>query len=118
MSRHLLAISIILLSVAFFFLGFQVGNREKREESKPAHSVETDVKGLLTLEQAASYLSMNKEILMGIIRKQDSSREMLPSFDTYMFIPYLQVGGEKYFNKEQIDEWIQYNTTTWEDVEY
>lgn len=116
LSRHFLSISIVLLSIAIFFLAFQLGNRVSSEENEPVQMV--DSKGLLTVEEAASYLNLNKERLTAIIRQQDSSREILSSFDTYDFIPYIQIGEDKYFNKEQIDEWIRYNTVIWKEVEY
>lgn len=87
------------------------------EEKEPVQIVDSSAKGLLTLEEAASYLNINKEKLTSIIQKQDSSREVLSSFDTYEYIPYIQIGEEKYFNQEQIDEWIRYNTVIWKEVE-
>ncbi|MFJ5772016.1 helix-turn-helix domain-containing protein [Psychrobacillus sp. NPDC093180] len=117
MSKHFLSISIVLLSIAIFFLAFQLGNSVSMEAKKPVQIVGSSAKGLLTLEEAASYLNINKEKLTSIIQKQDSSREVLSSFDTYEYIPYIQIGEEKYFNQEQIDEWIRYNTVIWKEVE-
>lgn len=118
MSKHFLTASIVLLSIAIFFLAFQLGNRVDSEENPPVQNVESASKGLLTMEEAANYLNLDKGKFEGIIRKQDSSRQILSSFNTYEYIPYIQIGGEKYFNKEQIDEWIRYNIMIWEDVEY
>lgn len=118
MSKNFLSISIVLLSIAIFFLAFQLGNSVSSEENEPVQIVGSTAKGLLTLEEAASYLNLNKEKLTAIIRQQDSSREILSSFDTYEYIPYIQIGEDKYFNKEQIDEWIRYNTMIWKEVEY
>lgn len=117
LSKHFLSISIVLLSIAMFFLAFQLGNSVSSEENEPVQMV-VDSKVLLTVEEAASYLNLNKEKLTAIIRQQDSSREILSSFDTYQYIPYIQIGEDKYFNKEQIDEWIRYNTVIWKEVEY
>lgn len=118
MSKHFLPISIVLLSISIFLLAFQLGNRVSSEENTPVQSVDSASKGLLTLKEAAYYLNLNEEQLIGIIQKQDSSREVLSSFDTYAYIPYIQIGGDKYFNQEQIDEWIRYNITIWNDVDY
>lgn len=118
MSKHFLSLSIVLLSIAIFFLAFQLGNSVSNGENEHVQMVDSSTKGLLTLEEAASYLNLNKEKLTAIIRKQDSSREILSSFDTYTYIPYIQIGEEKYFNQEQIDEWIRYNITIWNDIEY
>lgn len=118
MSKYFLPISIVLLSISIFLLAFQLGNKDSSEENILVQRVDSASKGLLTLEEAAYYLNLNEEQLIGIIQKQDNSREALSSFDTYTYIPYIQIGGEKYFNQEQIDEWIRYNITIWNDVGY
>ncbi|GGA48088.1 helix-turn-helix domain-containing protein [Psychrobacillus lasiicapitis] len=116
MSKHFLNISIILLSISIFFLAIQFGNSDSMEANESVQMVDNSAKGLLTVEEAAFYLNLNEERLVAMIQQQDSSREVLSSFDTYEYIPYIQIGEDKYFNKEQIDEWIRYNTTIWKEV--
>lgn len=116
MSKHFLSIAIFLLSISLIFCGFQLGKYSINEQE--VKSSETDPsfeKGLMKIEETAKYLALPVKTLETIVNTQKFERDKLTSFDTYAFIPYIEIYGEKYFNKEQVDEWIKYNST-WREI--
>ncbi|WP_313893047.1 hypothetical protein [Psychrobacillus sp.] len=122
MSKHFLSGSIILLSIAIFFFAFQLSNSEsvssetkEPEQSKDSLNIDN---GLLSIEAAALYLSMDVEQFNELIKAQNVGRAQLTSYDTYLFIPYIQMNGEMYFSKKQLDEWIDYNILSRQDINY
>lgn len=120
MSKHFLSASIVLLSIAIFFLAFQLGksNNISLETKAPIHKVEVLDNGLITAKEVADYLSMDVEQFNKLIISQTLERADYSSFNTYKFIPYIQLNGEKYFTKKQVDEWINYNITIWENIHF
>ncbi|MFB5088707.1 hypothetical protein PGC35_16120 [Psychrobacillus sp. PGGUH221] len=119
MSKHLLSVSIVLLSIAICFLAYQIGNiHTPNEVSEPVHNIEISERGLLTSEEVAVYLSMDVEQFKKLIKQQNLKRAQLSSYDTYTFIPYIQMNGEQYFTKQQVDEWINYNIMNGENIHF
>jgi hypothetical protein len=112
MSKNLLAISIFVLSLALLYNGYQLG-KEHVGEKIPEQN-EIPGKGLMTMEETAKYLSLNEQQFVDLINVQQKEREPLESFDTYRFIPYIEIKGEKLFNRVQLDEWIKHNSMIWE----
>ncbi|MFD1737478.1 hypothetical protein ACFSCX_13030 [Bacillus salitolerans] len=122
MNKYLSFISIIVLSLSIVYLGYQVGqhasNREhavseKQEVKKIVPFVD---KGLWTLEETAQYLSIPVEELERTILKQDVERNKQTSFSTYEYIPYITLNQKRYFNKNDLDEWIRYNSLRWNEL--
>ncbi|NHM33640.1 hypothetical protein [Neobacillus terrae] len=116
MIKHFLSVAIILLSFSIIYCGFQIGNYNKKQNSKSIVTNTSMDKGLLTFGETAKYLSMSAEQLKLIVNAQDEQRGQLSSFETYEFLPYIIVSGEKYFNKVLVNEWIKYNSTKWEEI--
>ncbi|HYK74793.1 MAG TPA: hypothetical protein VEV44_16990 [Pseudoneobacillus sp.] len=109
MKNYFLTGAIILLSISIFFCGFQIGKSSNVKGEINDTSIVQD-QGLLSLEETAEYLSMSQEELKKIIIMDDSERKQLSSYDTYRYIPYIEVHGNKYFNKMEVGEWIKYNS--------
>jgi hypothetical protein len=118
MNKLFLPAAIILLSLSIVFMGFQFGRYTEKLDSlkgrNEVSSLDRD-KGLMTLKQTANYLSMSEEQFKRIIIQQDALRSQLTSFNTYDFIPYIEVKKEKFFNKDQVNEWIKNNF--WEQID-
>lgn len=119
MSKHILPIAITFLSIAIFFLGFQIWNytsnnkAENQSYNQNEFSSSNEV-GLLTIEQAANYLNLTKEDLEILIKNQDTERSQAgEAFLTYQFIPYIKINEERYFSKADLNEWIKFNTISW-----
>ncbi|WP_442598835.1 hypothetical protein [Neobacillus sp. D3-1R] len=109
MKNYVLTAAIVLLSISIAYAGFQIGKSSNDEGKGNPTNLVTD-QGLLTLEETAKYLSMSPEELKKIIIMDDSERKQLSVHDTYRFIPYIEVHGNKYFNKTELGEWIKYNS--------
>lgn len=119
MNKHFLSVSIVLLSIAIFYFAFQLGksNSVVIEADAPIHTVGMMDNGLLTEEEVAAYLSMNIEQFKQLIKDQNFERASFKSFETFKFIPYIQINGDRYFIKNQVDMWINYNATNWKIIE-
>lgn len=115
MEKYLLPIAIVILSVAIVITGFQLG--KSGGESRDYATINSIDKGLMSIEETASYLSLTVEELESIIRKQDIERNTLESFETYRFIPYITMEGEMYFSKYQLEEWIKYASISWQVIQ-
>ena len=72
-----------------------------------------DNKGLITEVEAAEYLSLTHENFKDLISTLELQRAKESSYSTYTFIPFIQIDGIKYFSKEQLDEWVEYNSNQW-----
>lgn len=114
MSKHILAFSVLFLSLALFYNGYQIGRNPIVEGEKINVPSELEDKGLLTMTETAEYLSITEKQLEALIKTQQIERSNLSSFDTYRFIPYIEINKQKLFNKEQVDEWIKYNSLAWD----
>jgi hypothetical protein len=116
MSKHFLAGAIVLLSLSIGYLAFQVGNgfATTKNNDQALESIKVE-KGLMTMEEAAEYLSLSEKQLEELIRQHDLQRSQLTSFDTYSFIPYIKIKNNRYFNKQNIDEWIKHSP--WQVIE-
>jgi len=56
------------------------------------------------------YLSLSSQELDKIIISQRLIRKKRSSYPTYDYIPYVQINGQFYFNKTNLDKWIQQTT--------
>ncbi|QHE50990.1 helix-turn-helix domain-containing protein [Pontibacillus sp. HMF3514] len=116
MAKHFISGTILLLSISIFYLGFQLHGVAKvdnmaealeHEEDSSKASIVSMEKGLWTLEEAATYLSLTSKELDEIIVSQRLIRMKRTSYPTYDYIPYVQINGKFYFNKTNLDKWIQ-----------
>ena len=101
----LISISIIIGCV---WIGFSIRYINKdvivSETSNSAAN-----KGLMTEDETAIYLSLSQDDFDRLIAYEDSQRTNVSAYDTYSFIPYVKINNIKYFNKEQVDKWVEYN---------
>lgn len=116
MSKHFLSASIVLLSIAIMLFAFQLGKSNNADES--IKNVKVLHNGLLTSEEVAAYLRMDVDEFDKLIKNQNLERATYSSYDTYKFIPYLQMNGNNYFTKDQVDEWVNYNILNWQSIQY
>ncbi|WP_163102331.1 helix-turn-helix domain-containing protein [Peribacillus alkalitolerans] len=110
MKNNFLAISIVLLSISLIYCSFQLSSSFPKKQSNS----EVAATGLMNMEEAAEYLSIPVDDLETVIYQQDQLRKAAGTFNTYTFIPYIELRGKKYFNKSQVDEWIKEASITWQ----
>lgn len=118
MKNYILPLAMILLSGSIFYAGFQlrgvVVNLDDQEKPNQVETKEEPIeKGLLTLEETAAYLRISAEDLDRLTRQHTIERSKRRSFPTYEYLPFISINGEKYFQKEIVDQWIDYNVRRW-----
>jgi hypothetical protein len=103
----LISISIVIGCV---WIGFSIRYINKDVTVSETSSSITN-KGLMTEEETAIYLSLSQDNFDRLIAYEDSQRTNVSDYgyDTYSFIPYVKIDNVKYFNKEQVDKWVEYN---------
>ncbi|MDR6880727.1 helix-turn-helix domain-containing protein [Bacillus sp. 3255] len=106
----LLLISIIILGGCLILSGWVVSNGLKSQEhlEKPLKTT-TQTKALMTSDDAAQYMGISLEDFDYLIKSQTELKSGISTYDTYRFIPFIDIGNQKYFNKVEIDKWIEYN---------
>ncbi|MGY0372353.1 hypothetical protein [Clostridium sp. JNZ J1-5] len=109
----ILSISIIVGSI---FIGSYMcrGNKDTNV-NQDSYSL-TNSKALMTEKETAEYLNMPQDKFISLITYEESQMKKMNSYDTYSFIPFLKIDGVKYFNKEQVNKWVEYNTTNRRDI--
>jgi len=110
-SKRLLPIAILVLAFSIIFSGLWIGSRIDRYIDSNNISIES--KGMINLSEAAEYLGISESEFELILREQIREKAGQGVFNTYAYIPYMEVRGTKYFNIEQIDKWLEYNMITW-----
>ncbi|MHC1734489.1 MAG: hypothetical protein AB9921_02320 [Erysipelotrichaceae bacterium] len=72
--------------------------------------IHTPQGGLMTMEETAEYLSITMDELDDILRDDRIEKGKMSMYDTYRFLPYLEINDELRFNKDQLDLYIAYRT--------
>ncbi|WP_151735338.1 hypothetical protein [Paenibacillus tengchongensis] len=109
--KPVLLISSVLLAGSILFSGIWIA-RSIKERS---YVVKTDgfslyEKGLLTLEEAAHYLSMQEGEFYFIIKDLEIEKNTeKASWNPEQSLKYLTYNGVNYFSKEELDRWIRFN---------
>lgn len=122
MKNYVLPLTVLLLSMSIFYAGFQLKNvvvNFDNQEQQPNHEdgkEEKIEKGLLTLEETAEYLRISAEELDRMTRDQTIERNQRNSYSTFDYLPFMTINGERFFQKEIIDQWIEQNILRWYQV--
>ncbi|NLB51720.1 MAG: hypothetical protein GX808_02125 [Syntrophomonadaceae bacterium] len=104
----LLSISIIILAMSILFGSIWIGYSLERTaglHTSISTPTSTDDKAL-TLSQAAEYMNMTEDEVLGIIQTEKKKLEETHSFDGKMF-PYFTINNKQYFSKDEIDDWLK-----------
>ncbi|MEA4827857.1 MAG: hypothetical protein VB130_14705 [Clostridium sp.] len=104
----ILSISIIVGSV---LIGSSIckGNKDTNV-NQDSYSL-TYSKALMTEKETAEYLNMPQDKFISLITYEESQMKKMNSYDTYSFIPFVRIDGVRYFNREQVGKWVEYNIT-------
>lgn len=70
----------------------------------------TNSNGLMTEKETAEYLNMSQEKFNSLMISEESQKSKMQGYDTFSFIPFIIIDKIKYFNKDQVDKWIEYCT--------
>ena len=100
-----LLIGAIIISISIIIGCVWIGNSISKNTNVKQEV--TTSKALMTGKETSEYLNMTQEKFNSLITYEESQKH--GSFDTYTFIPLIKVDGVKYFNKEQVDKWVEYH---------
>ena len=103
--NKLLLIGAIIISISIIIGCVWIGNSISKNTNVKQEV--TTSKALMTGKETSEYLNMTQEKFNSLITYEESQKH--GSFDTYTFIPLIKVDGVKYFNKEQVDKWVEYH---------
>jgi hypothetical protein len=107
--QHLICTIIISLSIIIgcVWIGNTISKVNKDTNvNQPSLAIN---KALMTDKETAEYLNMSQEKFNKLIDYEEPQKKGV--YDTYSFIPFVKVDGIKYFNKEQVDKWVEYHIT-------
>ncbi|WP_214484701.1 hypothetical protein [Bacillus sp. SM2101] len=63
---------------------------------------------LLTQSELLEYLHISEDELKDIIIADTVLKRQLTSYDTYRFLPYIEIADKKMFLMNEIKEWLKY----------
>jgi hypothetical protein len=106
----IILISAIILSVSIIFssilLSYTINkvNLVEQDNSKASQSL------LMNSDQAAEFIGISTDTLISYIKREKIEKYSLSSYETYKFIPYVQIDGIMYFTKSELVKWVEYKT--------
>lgn len=103
--NKLMSICVLTLSVSIVFGSIWIGSAIRNNANNPTKYSYN--KALMTEIETAEYLSLSLDKFQRLVSQNDMQRSQLESYETYSFIHHITIDGEKYFNKEHIDRWVE-----------
>jgi len=104
----LLPISIIILGGCIVLSAWIITDGiSKQHLEKPLISSQT--KALMTSSEAAQFMGISLNDFEFLIKRQVTQKASLGFYETYRFIPFINIGNQKYFNETELNKWIEYN---------
>jgi hypothetical protein len=106
----IILISAIILSVSIIFssvlLSYTINkvNLVEQNNSKVSQSL------LMNSDKAAEFIGISTDTLISYIKREKTEKYSLSSYETYKFIPYVQIDGIMYFSKSELAKWVEYKT--------
>ncbi len=106
----LLMTMIIGLSfiIGCWILSKSVENIDVSEEDTQEIGLNEE-KALMSETEAANYLNIPLDDLKRMVVKSEAIRTQRGSYDTFEYVPFMIIEGKKYFDRLQLDKWIEYN---------
>lgn len=106
-----LIVGISIIIFAFIFLL----NQDKPHHVVSADQVNSQIKTysnqVLTKEDLAQLLTLTVDELDQLISEQKAEKQQLNSYDTYQFIPTIEIKGKTLFLESEIFKWLEYLST-------
>lgn len=106
----IILISTIILSLSIIFSAVYGSNMIHKTNLIALNDSSTSQRLLMNSDQAAAYIGISVEDLISNIKREKIGKYNLTSYDTYRFIPYLNIDGVMYFNKSALEKWVEYKT--------
>lgn len=116
--NKLVFICILILSVSIVLNGIFAAGGIKNDASDSIGSSQLSYgKALMTEKEAAEYLGLPSDKFHQLLTYYEAQRKQLGSFDTFRFLPHITIDDEKYFYKEHLDKWAEYNSLSYAEID-
>ncbi len=102
-----IVISAVIIALALVFSGLSISSAI----SLTNVNIDTATgKNLLMNEaEASEYIGIEVDAFNNILKEDIKERTNLNVYPTYKFVPYMVIEGNKYFNKIELDKWVEFN---------
>jgi hypothetical protein len=108
-NNYINLISAIILSLAIIFSAINIISAINKTTLVSIDD-STSQTLLMNADQAAAYIGISTDLLVSRIKREKIEKYDLTVYDTYRFIPYLEIDGVMYFTKSELEKWAAYNT--------
>lgn len=110
-NNMIILISAIILSISIIFSAVYISDTIDKANLIGINNNMDSQSLLMNSEQAAAYIGISVDTLISSIKKEKIEKYGLTTYDTYRFIPYLNIDGVMYFNKVELVKWAEYKTS-------
>ena len=110
MKQSTYLIGVFIFGISIVISSFILFSAFSNSASKVSDTqiVTNSLPNLMTKMQLSEYLQISEQSIDDIIKKDELEKASLNSYDTYKYIPYLELDNQKRFLKAEIDEWLKY----------
>ena|GEM_PF-3822817 len=110
-SNMIILAAAIVLSLSILFSAIYLGYAIlKMNEANQATAIQSEQPLLMDSDEAAQYLGIQTETLVAKVKKERIEKASLAVYDTYRFIPFLEIDGVIYFTRSELVKWAEYQT--------
>jgi hypothetical protein len=106
----IVVISSIILSFSLIFSAVYVSNTINKVSIIEVNNNSASQSLLMNSDEAAEYIGISVDTLISNIKRERIEKYGLNTYETYRFIPYLEIDGVMYFNKFELIKWAEYKT--------
>jgi hypothetical protein len=106
----IILISAIILSISLIFCVVYISDTINKVNLKEISDIKASQSLLMNSDQAAEYIGISVDTLISNIKRERVEKYSLTTYDTYRFIPYLEIEDVIYFTKGELEKWAEYRT--------
>ena len=110
LNNKFVAFSILILAICIMISGVLISNAINELSHQESLTLEEPKSVLMSKEEAAEYLGLDIVTFKAKLENDINIKFNLKSYPTYQYMPYMQLHGKKYFTREALDKWVQYQT--------
>lgn len=96
----------IILSLALIHCGKNISRAINLTYSTNKASVSQSL--LMSEADAAEYLGIGEKAFKRMLAEDSKLRQMTNVYPPYRFVPYISIDGEKFFNKSELEKWVEF----------
>ncbi|HYE11252.1 MAG TPA: hypothetical protein VEF53_13840 [Patescibacteria group bacterium] len=108
-NNYINLISAIILSLAIIFSAVNISSAINKTALVRVDDNASQTL-LMNADEAATYIGISTDLLVSKIKREKIEKYDLTVYDTYRFIPYLEIDGVMYFTKSELEKWAAYKT--------